>query len=109
MYSIFEHDVTKSIHLRIHPLADGVIEKLVHFLNPARGVVRDHDRDVAQRLALAAVAPEHAASKDLQFFRGLKGADHVGAVAAGGETDENVAGSADGFDLPREDRLVTEV
>jgi hypothetical protein len=86
-----------------------VIEDHVHVFDRAVVVRVDDDRDVDNRLRAAAVHAEEADRHHAHLLRHLERADHVRAVSAPGDDDENVLRMRERLELLREDLVVTDV
>jgi len=81
----------------------------VAFLD-ARGFAYWHPHLVVDQAAqFATVAAEQAERGDAHVSRLFHGGDDVAAVAAGGNADQQIAGTRQGFDLAREHALITEI
>lgn len=76
----------------------------------AGGVVGgDDDFVVTAALGFSAVFSAEEDGGDADFFCCLEGADDIGAIAAGGEADEDIAGFCEGLDAARENMFVAVV
>jgi len=72
--------------------------KRVNFLNAGGAVGWHDDFMIAGAACLAAVFPSEQDGSDAEGFCGGKSGEHIGAVTAGGEADENIARFAKRFD-----------
>ena len=76
----------------------------------AGGVVGgDDDFVVTAALGFSTVFPAEENGGDADFFCRLEGADDIGAIAAGGEADEDIAGFGESLDAAGENMFVAVV
>src|SRR2546428_5130020 len=83
----------------LYHLADHVLDGEVQFLDPRRVIGRDDERHVGQCGELAAALAEQGDDGDAAGARRLRGADHVGALAARRVQRQHVARAGQGVEL----------
>src|SRR2546428_5684372 len=86
----------------LYHLADHVLDGEVQFLDPRRVIGRDDERHVGQCGELAAALAEQGDDGDAAGARRLRGADHVGALAARRVQRQHVARAGQGVELAGE-------
>jgi hypothetical protein len=89
--------------------AEDVLKGEVAFLDVHGDVGRDDDIVIAEVPHLAAVVAAEADGDEVHLAGLVEGLEDVGGVARGGDTEEDVAGLAEGFDLSRKDAIEAEV
>jgi hypothetical protein len=94
---------------QLYPLAERVAEQNVRFLN-AGSVVRWHaDAGISQCPHSGSVVASHHDGRGSQLSGFLQSRANVTAIARCRDTDENIAGLAQGLDLAFEDFVESEV
>jgi hypothetical protein len=92
-----------------HEHAEDVFEGEVGFLDVHGDGGGDDDVVVAEIAHLAAARAGEADGGDAGFAGLFEGVEDVGGVAGGGDSEKDVAGLAEGFDLAGKDLIETEV
>src|SRR5256886_14570672 len=93
------HSSLQALH---HQFADQMLDREVQLLDSRRVVRRDHERDVGERLQLAARLAQERDDGHVARLRRLRRADHVGTLAAGRVQRQHVARAGERLDLARE-------
>src|SRR6266699_1283540 len=91
-----------SSQLLFYHRTDDVLDREMNLLNPRRVVRRDHERDVGERLQLAARLAQERDDGHVAGLRRLRRADHVGTLAAGRVQRQHVARAGERLALARE-------
>jgi len=89
--------------------AEDVLEREMRLLDVHSDGRGDDDAVVAKAAHLAAVVAGQAESGDAHLLGLVQGFDDVGRVAGGGDTEEDVAGLTESFDLALEETVKAEV
>src|SRR2546425_392816 len=103
------HIPHSSFQLLLHQLADHMLDREMNLLNARRVVRRDHERDVGERLQLAARLAQERDDGHVARLRRLRRADHVGTLAAGRVQRQHVARAGERLDLAREHLVEAQV
>src|SRR5256885_2751787 len=88
----------------LNHLTHHVLDGEVQFLDPRRVIGRDDERHIGQCGELAAALAEQGDDGDAAGARRLRGADHVGALAARRVQRQHVARAGQGVELAGRDR-----
>ena len=79
------------------------------FLRGAAGIAGDDEIDRGEAFGFAASASEESDGLEAKFVSGMKGGEDIGRIAARRDTDHEITGLSETFDLAREGGVITVV